>query len=353
MKISENKKTADKSPKRRSLGIRLVKYFLIGVGTILLLICVFVIWIYFSIFSGPSPMDFSEFHPFRSAKAKAEYLAFEEEMEKTWPIISEERFVQTSYGSTFMRISGPLNAPPLILLPGGGSNSIIWKANIKALSEENRTYALDNIYDYGRSVYMRKIEDGEDFANWLNELSDTLDFGNDIRVIGYSYGGWVASQYAIYHPERIEKLVLIAPAFTVLPLTDEYILQMIKTLIPIRYFKKKIMYWVWADLAKMGDWGRSIVENRIDYYQLALKSFKFKQPVNPTVLSDKELRKLTMPVLYLIGENETVYNAHDAISRLHNINQEIRTELINGTGHDLMFTHTDKVNTILLDFLKD
>jgi pimeloyl-ACP methyl ester carboxylesterase len=331
---------------------RFLKFFLIGLGFFLLLIASFIIWIYFSIFYGPDPFEISEFHPFRSVEAKNKYLAYENEMAKTWLIDSEERFVQTSFGKTFMRISGPHDAAPLILLPGGGSNSIIWRANIKALSEEYRTYALDNIYDYGRSVYTQKITDGKGLANWLYELSDSLKLGNNISLIGYSYGGWVISQYATHHPERIEKLVLIAPAFTVLPLSDEFIFQMIKSLIPVRYFKKKVMYWVWNDLSKKGEWGRRIVEDRIDYYEIAIKSFKFKQPVNPTVLSDEELIAMKIPLLFMVGENEKAYNAHHAIARLNNINPDISTVLIEGTGHDLMFTNTDTVNQLILDFLR-
>ena len=103
----------------------------------------------------------------------------------------------------------------------------------------------------------------------------------------------------------------------------------------------------------MGPLGQQLVEDRIDYYQLALKSFKFKQPVNPTVLTDREFAELSIPVLFLVGENETVYNAHEAVDRLKHVNPEILTELISNTGHDLMFTHTAEVNSILLYFLKE
>jgi pimeloyl-ACP methyl ester carboxylesterase len=194
---------------------------------------------------------------------------------------------------------------------------------------------------------------GNDYSDWLNELLDTLRLGDNIRIMGVSYGGWVASQYALYHPERLNRVVLIAPVFTVLPLSDEYILQMVMTLIPLRYLKSKMVYEVWADLAQMGEHGREIVEDRIDYYELSLKCFKFKQPVNPTVLSDSEIEHLGIPVLFLVGEHETVYNAHDAISRLNRVNSKIKTELITGTGHDLMFTHTEIVNKKILDFLKE
>ncbi|MFA5404131.1 MAG: alpha/beta hydrolase [Ignavibacteria bacterium] len=338
--------------KKRSTGFKIFKYFSIVTSTFILILIILSIWIYVSLFSGPGIMEMSDFHPFKSEEAKSRYLAFEDNMKKKWTVISEEKIVETSFGKTFMRISGPADAPPLVLLPGGGCNSLIWNANIKALSEEYRTYALDNIYDFGRSVYTRKIENGNDFSEWLNELFDTLRLGNEIRIIGYSYGGWVTSQYALYHPERLTRVVLIAPAFTVLDISNEFIWNMIGTLLPVRYFKQKVMYSVWKDLLNMGEYGKEIVEERINYIEIAYSSFKFKSPPNPTVLTDFELKNIQVPLLFLVGENETVYNADSAINRLNKLAPGIETELISGTGHDLMFTHTDLVNGKILKFLK-
>ena len=152
----------EKSVKRKSVFSRILKYLLIFLGSMTLLILSFGTWIYFSLIFGPGPMEISDFHPFKSPKAKTGYLAFEEKMAKAWPVNSEEKIVQTSFGKTFLRISGPVDAPPLVLLPGGGTCSLIWRENIQALTEEYRTYALDNIYDFGRSVYTRKIENGKD-----------------------------------------------------------------------------------------------------------------------------------------------------------------------------------------------
>lgn len=341
-----------KSIKRKPILHGIFKYFLIFLGSVILLVLTFVTWIYFTLIAGPGPFEINEFHPFKSSKAKAEYLAFENKMAKKWPVISEEKIITTSFGQTFMRISGPVDAPPLVLLPGGGSNSNIWNANIRAFSEEYRTFALDNIYDWGRSVYTRKILTGQDFADWLDELFDTLNLGNNIRIIGYSYGGWVTSQYALYHPARLSHVVLVAPAWTVLDVQGKWLLQTAQSLLPIRYFKKKSMYLVWKDLANNGVDGIELVEDRIDYYEVAMKCFKLKTGVQPTVLTDAELQTLKMPILYLVGTNETMYDGKSAINRLNKVAQKIETELIKGTGHDLMFTHTELVNKRILEFLK-
>jgi len=55
----------------------------------------------------------------------------------------------------------------------------------------------------------------DDFVQWLDELFTALELHN-INVIGHSYGGWQASLYALAHPERLKKLVLLAPASAVL-----------------------------------------------------------------------------------------------------------------------------------------
>jgi pimeloyl-ACP methyl ester carboxylesterase len=344
---------SDSKKQTRSFLFRVVKYALLATGTLVLLLILFGVWIYFSMFSGPGPMEINAFHPFRSEKAKAEYLAVEDRMAQRWPVHSEELLVQTSFGKTFIRVSGPTDSPSLILLPGGGCNSLIWHANVQALSQHYRTFALDNIYDYGRSIYTREITSGNDYSSWINELLDTLRLGAQVRIVGYSYGGWVVAQYALHHPERLSRVILIAPAFTILPIRDEWLLDMVTTLIPIRYFKQRVMYSVWKDLLNQGDTGKELVDERVRYVETAYSCFKFKSPVNPTVLSDSELQSIAVPMLCLIGAHETMYNADSAVQRLHRVAPRIETDLISGTGHDLMFTHTEVVNRRILDFLRE
>ena len=59
-----------------------------------------------------------------------------------------------------------------------------------------------------------------------------------------------------------------------------------------------------------------------------------------------------MPVLFLVGENEKIYSAQEAVERLNNIAPQIKTEFIPGAGHDLSVVQADVVNQKILEFLE-
>ncbi len=292
-------------------------------------------------------------HPFRSAEAKEKYLRLYDHRAEKWPVPSETRMVDTSSGQTFLRINGPADARPLVLLHGVSGNSLQWLPNIKALSQSFRTYALDNIYDYGRSVYTKPFSAPDDFVNWLDELFNTLDLGQDINLMGLSYGGWLTAQYALHFPKRLDKIILIAPAGTVLPLSFKWVVRAILCAIPRRRFTRSFMFWLLHDLAEQGPSGRASLERFVDEAYLASRSFKPKRLVNPTVLNDGQWGRMKVPALFMVGENEKIYPAKNVIERLHQVAPQIKTELIPRAGHDLTFVQAEMVHHKILSFLND
>jgi len=296
-------------------------------------------------------MDMPDYHPFRSAKAKELYLRSYEERAKEWPVPSETSMVDTAYGQTFVRISGPRDAPPLVLLPGAGGASVLWIPNIEALSESYRVYAVDNIYDFGRSVFTRRVKTPDDFVDWLDELFTALKLGNNINLMGLSYGGWLTGQYVLRFPNRLDKAVLVAPASTVVPLSSEWALRGLLCLIPLRYFTNKMMLWLMSDLANKDEGSRAVLEDVVDNAFMGLLCFKPKMLVSPTVLSDKELQNIKVPALYLIGENEKIYSPQAAVQRLKRIAPQIHVQIIPNAGHDLTVVQADMVNERVLEFL--
>lgn len=51
-----------------------------------------------------------------------------------------------------------------------------------------------------------------DFATRMRKLDGLLSGKNDLILVGSSYGGLMATQYAIDNEERVKKMILLAPA---------------------------------------------------------------------------------------------------------------------------------------------
>ncbi len=293
------------------------------------------------------------YHPFRSKAAKKEYLALYDERVKKWPVDSRTQFVDTAYGQTFVRLSGPAGASPLVLLHGAGGDSLQWIPNIEALSRRYSVFAVDNIYDYSRSIYSQVIKNPDDYVQWLDELFSALGLGNHIKLMGLSYGGWLTSQYALRFPERLAKMVLLAPAGTVLPIRLEWILRAVLCFLPHRYFTKRFLFWLLEDLVKKDEDNRIMLEEEVDAIVVRMRCFKTIRLIRPTVLDDADLMNINVPTLYLVGEHEKIYSAGKAIQRLHKMAPQIKTEVIPDAGHDLTFVQPEMVNKKILEFLRE
>ena len=118
---------------------------------------------------------FPEYHPFKSQKAKEKFYELYNDLEKQWPVPSQTVIKDTSYGRTFIRISGSEEASPLVLLHPGGSNSMSWIPQVKALAANFRIYAIDNIYDNGLSVYIKPVSGaGHDMPGFIRNYFQIL-----------------------------------------------------------------------------------------------------------------------------------------------------------------------------------
>ena len=299
------------------------------------------------------PARLPAYHPFRSEAARERYLSHYDAVSSRWPVPSTTMTVPTSYGRTFVRISGSADAPPLVLLPGGGSSLLMWAPNVAALSERYRVYAIDRLGDIGRSVYLRPLGTSADVVRNLDELLSALQLGTDIRLMGLSFGGWEAAEYALAHPERLARVVLIAPAGTLFNLPPGFAWRGLLLLLPVRGFMESMLRWSLPHLGTATDAaGRKIFDSLVDEGYLGTRSFDLRQGAIPRVLSDGQLASIRPATLFMVGEDETLYRARDAIGRLARVAPRVRTELIRGAGHDLTWVQRERVQEVALDFLR-
>jgi pimeloyl-ACP methyl ester carboxylesterase len=329
----------------------MLKYLKIGCGSILLLVVTMLAGLMFWIYSDSRTTEITDYHPFRSKKARAEYLKRYDEMARQWPVASETKFIETSYGKTFILLSGPADGPPLVLLHGLGANSLMWLPNIEELSRAYRVYAIDNIIDYGRSINTSEINSPDDFIKWLDETFTTLKLGNDIHLMGLSYGGWLTGQYALRFPGRLKKIVLLEPP-GILPLSKKFQVRAFLTLLPHRYFTRNFFYWIFEDLAKKDEASHQMVGNWADQQYFNMRHFIRRSIPNPTVFNDEELKEIGVPALFIVGENEKIYPAQKAVDHLNTVAPRIETIIIPKAAHDVWISQANLVNEKILRFLK-
>jgi pimeloyl-ACP methyl ester carboxylesterase len=303
-------------------------------------------------------MTTQPFHPFRSERAKAEFQALCPERAKAWPVPSETRLIDTPSGQTFVRVSGCSNDRPLVLLSGARGTSLMWVPNIAALSAHHRTYALDTVTDIGLSVGRAGISKAEDLLKWLDEVLTVLVPEGPLDLMGMSYGGWLASQYALRFPSRLRKVVLLAPASTVLPLSLGFLIRVALIAMPFpgRHGGpvRRMIRWLFQDLVRSGDAGRRPAGQGIAevFEMLEMdRFFALLWMIWPTVIDDEAWRGFSVPGLFLVGENEKIYSAEAAVRRLNRVAPQIKTEIIPGAGHDLTLVQPDLVAERILGFL--
>lgn len=319
-------------------------------GAILLALLLIIIGI--GVWLSPGELNFdSPYHPFKTEQAKNEYLRLYDEKAKKWPVMSTTKMVNTFYGQTFVRISGPERAAPLVLMHGVGGNSLQWLPNVESLSKHFRIFAVDNVYDNGRSIPTKVMTNAYDYVNWLSELFDELELQDRINMVGLSYGGWITAQYALKFPNRLDKIVLLAPVGTVAQLSPGWIIRAISVAIPLKPFSRNFVYWLAEDTVNSGKQGRAIIEGHVDETYMAVRSFKAKRMVNPSVLTNEELRSIKVPTLFMVGENEKIYSPQKVLERLNRVSPQIQTKLIVNAGHDLTMVQADIVNNLIIEFI--
>jgi len=295
-------------------------------------------------------MNSAEYYPYRSEAARDLCFRYLDGLAaKLWPIVSEERMVPTKFGATFVRMSGPPDAPALVLLHGAGGTSLMWAPNIEALSREYRTVAVDQIGEYGKSVCVRPVQSLQDLIAWLDELIEALEARGRVSLAGMSYGGALAAQYALHFPERLEKVVLLAPGATVLRPPAEFWVRLIALGIARQRGLRAFFRWIFADMARTDpQW----IDSTIEELSLNMRNIQRHKTPMPPVLTDTEWGSLRTPALFLAGEHEVIYSAEKAVRRLKRVAPQVTAEIIPGAGHDLTFVQAAIVNERILQFLK-
>ena len=253
--------------------------------------------------------------------------------------ISYERLnIDTHHGNTFCLAAGNVSAPPMVFLHGSSMNSSMWVSDILKYYQTYRVYALDIPGEAGRSDERQLPFTTSDLDDWLYDVFSKLSI-NKAVVIGASLGAWISTKFAIRHPEKIYKLVLLCPA-------------------GIGNQNKNFIFTALFYML-FGEKGRrklfKIINGNVDMPEIILKyqaliTINFNSRREPIpIFSDDELKRLTMPVFLFVGAKDIILHSIETADRLKRLVPNAKINVLSEAGHSL----TNLTDTILEQINKE
>lgn len=257
--------------------------------------------------------------------------AFEAAYDKVlakWPADRESLRVPTPFGTTHVNACGPAEAPPLVLLPGGGgATSTSWYAQAAHLARTRRVLAVDLMGAPGRSepAADRHPRTVADLAAWLDALLDGLgvteaDFG------GHSYGAWIALHHAVRAPDRMRRLFLLDPTQCFAGFKAAYLLHALPMLLrPTPARVRAFLDWETGGAAGLDpDWLR---------LQEAAAGFPAARPVTGPRPAPDALRVLRTPVLLLVAANSRTHDMYEVTAQAGELLPRVEIDVVAGVSH--------------------
>jgi pimeloyl-ACP methyl ester carboxylesterase len=257
-----------------------------------------------------------------------------------WPVANQRLRVPTREGETFVVACGPDDAPPLLLFHGSGANAAMWARDAAAWAAHFRVYAIDMIGEPGLSAPSRPPLTSEAYARWLDDVLAGLGLER-ASLVGVSLGGWLALDYAIRRPERVERLALLSPA-------------------GIGRQRPSFMLKA-AFLAPFGRWGRrralklalGPAARAAGPHDLALVDFTllifthFRPRLEIPVFDDADLRQVTAPMLVIAGGRDAMLDAHETKRRVEQAAPHATVRFLPEAGH-----YVPDQTASVIDFLR-
>jgi len=115
--------------------------------------------------------------------------------------------LKVNNGEIFYSVFGESNTNIIVLIHGFALDSRVWKLQIDELSKRNKVIVYD-LRGFGKS----SEPNGEyDHVEDLYSLMKFLNIKKAL-IVGHSFGGAIAINFALEHKKMVEGLILLSPS---------------------------------------------------------------------------------------------------------------------------------------------
>jgi pimeloyl-ACP methyl ester carboxylesterase len=251
----------------------------------------------------------------------------------------------------------------LLLIHGFGAGMWIWEKQIEILSRSYKVYALD-LVGHGFSDRPKIDYTYEAYIQFLKAFMDGVGIGK-ATLIGNSMGGGIAWAMAVFHPDRVSRLILIdcvPPDVLGQVRNDSFkALAAIKNIpwllhLVIAGRTKNSVKWILHECVS----DVSLITPEVLDRQYRLSRIKgttwalystFKNGEKVLELKDR-FSNIRHPALLIWGERDLIFPPSVG-EALHQNIRGSKFHLVKKSGHIPMWETSEEVNPVILSFLNE
>ena len=246
----------------------------------------------------------------------------------------------------------------VLLVHGFPDSNSVWRHQIPALVEGGFRVIAPDLRGFGESAAPRRTSDYkiDEFVADLIAILDALEVST-VRLVGHDWGAAVGWQTCMQHPDRIERYAALAVGHPT-AYAHGGIVQKLKAYyilffqIP-RLSEKAVSagdWWLWRRMlrydAELPIWKADL--SRPGRLTAAIDIYR----ANLGLMLPKDWPKVAVPVLGIWGEGDVALAERQMIESEGQVTASWRYERVAGGTHWLQLERPDKVNALLLDFLR-
>lgn len=237
---------------------------------------------------------------------------------------------------------------PIILVHSGGADIRDWEYVAPLLAKQYQVIAFDG-RGCGKSPSPTKP------VHFVDDLLAIMDHHQlkQATIVGHSIGGRIATEFALTYPNRVTKLVLIAPDLSGYSYGKDYTDWMLKIQaaapdldhmmeialaapsysIVMASPQRDLMVQTWRDnIARVFEWGH----------------LEILWPKPPAI---ERLGSLTVKTCFIIGK-EDIADLHRIAEHYREV-PDIRFIELEGADHKPTLTHPEEISRHIIEFLED
>lgn len=204
---------------------------------------------------------------------------------------------------------------------------------------------MDVLGDWGKSIPARPPKTEEEFAQCLEQVFSAVNVKR-ASIAGLSYGGFLSMNLAIKRPELVERLILLAPAATILPLSQKF---WRTTMLSLIFPTKRVIERNISAFA----YNKTFQSKYLD--EIRFYGFRYgtisTMKVKPRVFTEQELGALSIPVLFLVGEQELIYDPFLALKKVTELIPGCKGEILPECGHSIYTDQPELLAKKIKEFL--